>query len=231
MSTEELKNGNDEAKKESSVLNDLKKDLSDQVGDELRKASKKTPLYLKLIIIFIVLGLLGVIGYFTYDKLFVNKGHQLYTVSESTLTDVIEISNLSTLEFTYNAIVTVTTDDEKQSVKYYVAYEGIVTAGIDLSDVDVSIDDKTIQITIPEATIQSVDVNPGTLEYIFQKEKYNTQDVPAEAYKLCKADLERRAKEEEDLLAIAKENAADAISALIEPWISEVSSDYIVEVK
>ena len=231
MTTEEPKKDVNDNGSDSSVMKDLKKDFSDQVGNELRKASKKAPLGVKLLVILVVLGILGGVGYLAYDKLFVNKGHKLDIVSVSTLTDVIEISNLSTLEFTYNAVVSVPTDDEKPTIKYHVKYEGTVTAGIDIEDVDISIDDKNILITIPEATIQNVDINTGTLEYIFEKEKYNTMDVPAEANKICKADLERRAKEEDDLLNIAKENAASAISALIEPWISEVSSEYVVEVR
>ena len=215
----------------SSVLGELKKDFSNQVGEEIKKASKKMPLKKKLIIIFLVLALLLGVGYFAYNKLFVNKGHQVSTISESTLTDVIEVSNLSTLEFTYNAIVTVMTDEEKPTVKYYVSYEGIVNAGIDIEKVDVSIVDNRITITIPDATIQKIYVNSGTLDYIFERNKYNTQDVPSEAYKLCEKDLENRAQNEKELLKVARENAIAAIKALIEPWISQVSSEYIVEVK
>ncbi len=218
----------DNEKISQSVVEDSKQSSA---GNIIRKTSKGLPLKLKLIFGFIILLVVGGAIFFTYDQLFVNKGHRLSTVSSSTLTDVIEISNLSTLEFTYNAVVTVNTDEETPKVKYHVSYEGLVTAGIDIKKVEVSIEDNRILITVPEATIQSVSINPGTLDFIFEKSKYNTQDVPSEAYKLCKQDLERRAQEEEDLLKVAKENAASAISALIEPWIAEVSSDYIVEVR
>ena len=228
---ENIKTGKSEVDNSSSVFGELKKDFSNQVGDEIKKASKKIPLKKKIIFVIIILAVFCATGYFAFDKLFVNKGHQVYTVSQSTLTDVIELSNLSTLEFTYNAVVTAFDDEQNGTVKYYVSYEGIVSAGIDLQKINVSMEDNIITITLPDATIQNVNVDPGTMDFIFSKKKYNTQDVPSEAYKLCKKDLENRAKDETDLLKVAKENAVSAIVALIKPWVMEVSSEYVVEVK
>lgn len=227
----DINQGDGSNKENQSVVKDLRSDFSEQVNEELRKVSKKMPLKTKVaILLAIIIVAIGIL-YFVWDKLFVDKGHNVYTISESTLTDVIETSNLSTLEFTYNAVVTVNTEEEKPKPMYYVAYEGIVTSGIDIENIKVSIVDNTIEISIPNATIQSVDINPGTMEYIFVKEKYNTQNVPSKAYSICKADLEERARKEDDLLKVAKENAKAAINALIEPWVLEVNQNYVVEVK
>lgn len=154
------------------------------------------------------------------------------TITKSTLEQVIEINDLSTLDYTYNAITNVK-DESGNEIKYYVAYEGVVTAGININEVDVSVDEegKIITITMPDAEIQSINVDMGTMEFIFEKDKYETETVSQEAYKACIDDLERRAKEEDTLLSMAKENAVDAMTALITPWIEQIDEEYMVEVK
>ena len=172
------------------------------------------------------------VGGLILPKAFHSNKSQVTTITESSLEKVIAISDLSTLDYTYNSITNVL-DEDGETVKYHVAYEGVVTAGIDFENIDVAIDEdtKTITISVPEANIQNVDVNMGTLEYIFENKKYETETVSQEAYKACRADLEKKATEEDHLLSVAKENAVDAVSALIVPWVEQLDEEYHVEVK
>lgn len=108
-----------------------------------------------------------------------------------------------------------------------------MTAGIDITKINISVDEqnKKILIVVPEAKIQSIDVNMGTMEFIFDKEKYETETVSQEAYKASLDDLEKKANSEKDLLSMAKENAVDAITALITPWVEQIDEQYTVEIK
>ncbi len=157
------------------------------------------------------------------------------TVSEASLERVLEISDLSTMNYTYNAVAEVYPEEYKEGdePKYYVAYEGTVQAGIDMEKISVSVDEKTKAITVilPEAEVQSANVDMGTLEFIFTKKKYETEMVSQEAYKASLSDLEEKANQESELLAMARDNAIDTVNALITPWVKALDAEYTVEVK
>ncbi len=187
----------------------------------------------KLQIMAGILGivLLAVVGVVLYQKMKPKDG-VVTTISKASLEKMIEIDELSTLTYLYNATVPVYKEDS-DTVKYYVAYEGKVTAGVDTSKISVTVDDevKRITIVLPDAQIQGVTVDMGTLDFIFEKDKYHTETVSQEAYQASVADLEKRAGSQESLLSIARENAVHAVEALTAPWISQVRDTYTVEIK
>lgn len=154
------------------------------------------------------------------------------TITESAIKEVFEISELQTADYIYNAVTPVY-DEDGETVKYYVAYEGTVTAGIDFDSIEITVDDdaKKITIIVPDVTIQDTVVNAGTLEYIFEKEKYNDENVFKEAYAKCQEDLDARAASEDKLLTMAKENADQVIEALVSPWVEQIDPDYEIEVR
>lgn len=172
-----------------------------------------------LVIAIIVIGIFGL-----------GKGNGLTTVSESSLREVIEINELSTVEYTYNAIATKYNDDRTKAL-YHVAYEGKVKAGIDFTKTEIDIEkkEKRIRITLPEAEIQGVSIDMAKLDFIFLKDKYETETISKEAYELCLSDLEASAKEQDNLLTVAKENAVSCIEALLDPWLESMGSDYMIE--
>lgn len=95
---------------------------------------------------------------------------EVITISESSVKKVFEISELSTADYTYNAIVRAYAEDET-TIRYYVAYEGKVKAGIDFNNIiiDINNEKKEISITLPDVEFQEKTVNLGTMEYIFKK--------------------------------------------------------------
>ncbi|MCM1498323.1 MAG: DUF4230 domain-containing protein [Clostridium sp.] len=154
------------------------------------------------------------------------------TISAATLEKVFDLSELSTADYTYNAIATAY-DEGGTTVKYYVAYEGIVKAGIDFRQIkfDIHEEEKVINITIPEVAFTEKTVSPGTLEYIFKDKKSETENVYQEAFELCKKDLAERTDKEEDLLQLARENAAAVVEALVTPWVEQIDNEYTVEIQ
>lgn len=154
------------------------------------------------------------------------------TISKASLEKVFEISELSTVDYSYNAVARAYEEDGA-TPKYYVAYEGTVTAGIDFSKIVIDIDEDTkiITITLPESKIQNTTVDFGSMGYIFENKKYETETVSQEAYELCKTDLARRAAKENDLMTLAKENAVTAVEALVDPWVQQIDGEYKVNIK
>ena len=110
------------------------------------------------------------------------------TISKASLEKVFEISELSTVDYSYNAVARAYEEDGV-TPKYYVAYEGTVTAGIDFSKIMIDIDEDTkiITITLPESEIQNTMVDFGSMDYIFENKKYETETISQEAYEMCRA--------------------------------------------
>lgn len=192
---------------------------------------KKRRFHIKIILLIVVVGAV-IVGVSTVkSSMFKQKEGTVSTISQSALQDVLEISELSTVEYTYNAVASAYKEDGK-TLMYRVAYDGKVKAGIDFSKVKIKIDEekKTIHIKIPEVTIQDYIVDEGSLEYIFEKDKYNKATVSAEAYKLCKADLKKKAGKESELKSLARENAISTVSGLIEPWVKQIDDEYVVNI-
>lgn len=199
---------------------------------EERNKKIKKKFYIKksiglLLVLLLAFGILKIY----WPKIRNPRIEDVKTVSKSSLEKILEISDLSTLDYSYNAVVDV--KDENGKVKYNLAYEGEVTSGIDFSKIAIDTDDeeKVIHILIPQAEIQEVRVDTGTMDYIFEKKSFETETVTEEAYKKAIEDLEKRASMDSNLLNMANENALDTVKALIEPWLNELDGEYRMEVE
>lgn len=194
---------------------------------------KKLKFIIKIVIAAVLVAVFCILALFIKKCLFsggsnfveeniIGEEGKVTTVTESTLEEVIKKSQLYTAEYPYNGYVTVY--DEDGSVKYYVAYEGTVKAGIDVTQITVKIDEDTgtIIIQLPEVLVEEPVVDAGTMEFIFKKEKYNTETVAEEAYRYAEEDLANRVKEDADIKACAEESAKAAERAMIEPWVNQI---------
>ena len=189
------------------------------------KKNKKPKIILGIVILIVL-----IIG-FKPGGVFHSSQNKVSTVSKSSLEKVLETSQLTTLQYTYNAIAEVK-KEFFDTIKYHVAYEGTVQAGIDFEDIDIDINEekKLITITLPEVSIQNVIVSAESMEYIFNDDKYESETVASEAYSACVKDLQTRAEKEVQLLQMAKDNARDAVQALIEPWVKQVDEEYTIKI-
>jgi len=161
-----------------------------------------------------------------------NKEAELTVVSEASLREVLEIDELATLEYFYNSVTQVLKEDSDK-VKYYVAYKGNIRYGINFEQMDIKIDEKNKQINVilPEVNLIDCNVDIETLDFIFEKDKYETETVIMEAKDVCEADLKEKASKNTDLKKMAKENAVDTITALLCPWIEQLAEEYEIVVK
>lgn len=166
------------------------------------------------------------------SQFFTGEEGEVSTISKASLDKVFEISELSTADYVYNAVARAYGEDNS-TVKYYVAYEGKVKAGIDFSKIKIDIDHetKTILITIPAIEFQEQTVDPGTLKYIFKDKKSERENIHQEAFELCEKDLKERVSKEKDLAELAEKNAVAVVKGLVEPWVEQIDKEYKVTVQ
>lgn len=114
-------------------------------------------------------------------------------ITTSTLTDAIDISELSTAQFTYNGIAEIYKDADKGKVACHIRYYATVKAGIDMNDVKWKIDDtdKTVTPTLPEIRITANPVDEKKLSFIPSNYKGELNEV----LKVCREDAEQEAME------------------------------------
>ena len=153
-------------------------------------------------------------------------------VTSSRLEKVLKISELSTYKVTYNGVAAVKNDEEE--LLYNVAYEAKVSVGLDMEKIKVEVDEtdkenRKIIVTLPEIEIMDVDVNPGSLDYIFEKKSADTEDVSRTAFPACRADVEEECKSNGVLFELARENAANTVKALAKPLLEQYQ-EYSLEI-
>lgn len=153
-------------------------------------------------------------------------------ISESSLQDIINVSELSTFTAVYNGIAEVKNEKNEKQTDYYVSYEAKVKAGIDFSKVSIECDDKnkSIKITVPDVYITDISVDIASLDYIFLNEKANRTAVSEQALKACEQDVEEESQQQQAIIDLAQENARNVLKALVLPFVEQNSPDYAIEI-
>ena len=153
-------------------------------------------------------------------------------ITVATLEKIIHISELSTYTAVYNGIAKVMNEKKPEKIDYYVAYEAQVKAGIDLDQVQISVDHEKneIVITVPEVRITDMIVNPGTLDYMFVNDKANNESVMEEAFKVCKEDVSQESEGHPAIHDMARQNAINLLTALIQPVVDQFEQKYTLTI-
>lgn len=151
-----------------------------------------------------------------------NKDEKTTIITSSKLEKVLQISDLSTYKVTFNGVSTLVGDDGEQIGN--VAYNAQVSVGMNMEDISVSVEDvddnnKNIVVTLPEIQIVDTDVDPGSLDYMFSKKKYDSDNISISALPQCRQDAEDECNSNEMLFELARENAVNTIKALVDPLL------------
>lgn len=175
-----------------------------------------------LLAVVLALGIWGGV------QLAASKESEAEVITVSTLSKIINISDLSTYRTNYNGVAAAMDEKSPDKVAYYVAYQATVEAGIDFSQTEIAIDDEAqaVVITLPEVTITRTAVDPTTLDYIFVDKKAETPTVSEQAIKLCEADVAKETSNQDGLLKPARQNARNVVEALTRPLIAQSKPDY-----
>ena len=186
--------------------------------------------------IFLIIILFFVI--FMLWRTFVSdsKKKQAFTLTEtsSKLEKVLKISELSTYQVTFNGVANVPADDSQ--LLYHVAYKAKVRIGLDMEKITVSVKEagvndkkKKIIVARPPVEIADVEVDPGSLDYIFIDSSANTPDVSITSLPACKADAQADCQSNKMLFELAQDNAVNTVEALMRPFLTQ-NKDYELEV-
>ena len=142
-------------------------------------------------------------------------------------------SDLATSKMMYRGLVTYTSGNielwDKKS--FQMIYDAEIKAGVDMSEADVSMDGKRIEISLPAATIQDVSIDPDSIKIYDQKysllnwaDRSDTSAAMSEA----KADA-REAAEKSDMAG----QAAPQARAIVKQMFAVIDGQdgYEVDVK
>ncbi len=183
-----------------------------------------------------VLGAIGVVvvlGVFLWTSYVKKKTEKAEVVTVSTLQKIINVSQLSTFTAVYNGIAKVMNENKPEEIDYYVSYEAKINAGIDFEKVEIELDEKTkiIYLTIPEVYITDINVDIGSMDFIFYNEDANKSTISQAAYKACEADVQQESKKQESILELARQNAENILTALIDPILEQMSPEFSLVVE
>ncbi len=114
---------------------------------------------------------------------------------------------------------------------YLISYDGVVTAGIDITAVDVQKDDeqKRILVILPEPEILSVDIDPESFQLYSEKEGLGNP-VSVTDYNQSLVEMERTARQkaaDRGILTRASENAQKLVGQLVSGLVD--TSEYTVD--
>ncbi len=154
-------------------------------------------------------------------------------ITVSTLEKIIHVSELSAFTEVYNGIAQVMNKEKPEEIDYYVSYEAKVNVGIDLEKITIAVDnaEKLVTITIPEVYITDLNVDIGSMDYIFVNDKANTALISQEAFQACEADVRTESQQQKEIFELAAQNAENIITALTRPIIEQLDAEYVLVIE
>lgn len=144
-------------------------------------------------------------------------------------------SDLTTARLDYRGLIRYSEGDIKYLTQksFSMIYDATITAGIDLSQAEVTLDGTSIKVVLPQPTIQSIVIDPDSLEFYDEQaalfnwtEKQDTQKAMAYA----KEDASAKA-EQVDLLTQACEQAESVVTNLLLPFTEDSKTSYTITVE
>lgn len=141
-----------------------------------------------------------------------------------------QISQLATIRYSYTNMGQFENSNEFYGIKlpfttksFIVAYDGTITAGVDLTQAKVTVTDQKVTIALPAPQILSHEVDPNSLE-VFDETTSIFNPITIEDYTGFQADQQGVMEEKAiqgGLLTQAKDQAETAIGGLITPLLQE----------
>lgn len=142
-------------------------------------------------------------------------------------------SDLATSKMMYRGLVTYTSGNielwDKKS--FQMIYDAEIKAGVDMSEADVSMDGKKIEILLPAATIQDVSIDPDSIKIYDQKYSllnWSDRSDTSAAMSEAKADA-REAAEKSDMAGQADTQARAIVKQMFA--VIDGQDGYEVDVK
>ncbi|MBY4796945.1 DUF4230 domain-containing protein [Collinsella sp. AGMB00827] len=183
------------------------------------------------LLIIIVLGIaLGALGVLAIQRVTT----PVVRLSATTVQEQISrASELATARLSYRGLVTYEQGDLPFITKkgFTMIYDADVRAGVDLTKAEVKQDGKSISVALPAATMQSISIDPHSIQFFDEKfALFNWQNRAdaAEALKIASSDAEAKV-DASALIETSNDQAIVTVKSLLEPFV--LAGDYTVDVK
>ncbi len=171
---------------------------------------KYRKLILPLLLAALVIGGACFLRFGVLDR----KGEATINIS-STLTEAVDLAELSTAEFRYRGIADIYRDEEKKQVLCRVCYSAVVKAGIDMKKIrfDVDADNRVVTAGLPEIDLKVTIIDETSMALL-----PSDADVGIDRMlKASKEDAESEARKSGQLLNTARENLQATVEGLLYP--------------
>ncbi|MCH4184141.1 MAG: DUF4230 domain-containing protein [Eggerthellaceae bacterium] len=178
---------------------------------------------IKWIVILIIAIALFVGGYMCGVN--VNQSKQPTITSTAIQTELTECSDLATDQLNYRGLIhyasgSIPLIDQKE---FNMVYNATVKAGVDLSQTTVTVEGKTITVTLPQASIQSISIDPDSIEFYdqsFALTNWDNKMDTAQALSAAKDDVHDKV-DQTTMLETAENHADDVVQNLLAPFTNE----------
>ncbi|MCM1328746.1 MAG: DUF4230 domain-containing protein [Ruminococcus sp.] len=139
------------------------------------------------------------------------------------------IGRLAAVECSYNGMITATEGNypvltQKGYTMYYI---GTVTAGIDVEQIKIDINENDVTVTVPKAEIQSINVDPNSITFAdIKKAVFNWSDITdgIDGVKIAEQEINKQATED-DILSQADEQTKVIIQGLLEDIVKKAEGE------
>ena len=162
-----------------------------------------------------------VFGISVFSKLQKFRCYKNEYSSTASLDEINEIDELHMMRYPYKGIAIRVQEVEKKGRKekkvlYKVAYKGWATIGSE-KNMTFERDDsaKRILVHIPDPEIIDYKVEFKSMDYIFEKRRYETETVSADSYKLCLDHMKEKIYCDAALMKRAKKNTSNTVKGYI----------------
>lgn len=198
--------------------------------EEVKKISSKNRILLVAIAGLIVLLALVFVTFLLPKG--TAKQDKTSIITTAALQKIVNESELSTSTAIYNGVAEVYNEKKTDKIDCYVAYNAKVSAGIDFGKIRIEVNEtnRIVNITLPEVHITNIDVDVESMDFIFNNEKANTSTFTAKALKACEDDVKKESSEQPAILDLAKQNAVNAVTAWVKPFIEDMDNTYMLVV-
>lgn len=217
-----------------------KENLSEMSSETQKEGFNIAELFIKLLNTRAIAVATSIVALVIVGSIILNSFHKGPTVTTETVVSLKEMvlrSDLRTLEVPYNTICKVLEDKKKETdpdkVKYYTAYEGTVTFGIDFTGIELEndLEKKVIRCTLPEVKVVKSNVDVNSISTIYVDEKYKKENNLSKRRLECSKDLQEKIKSEENVNDMAITSTKRTIENLIMPIVKKIDRSYTIEWK
>lgn len=189
----------------------------------------------KLLVIISITCILSLIGVGVLAAQLMNKNKEPKVTASSISQRLTALSELATSQLEYRGIIRYEEGDitfiNKKS--YTMLYDAKIKAGIDLSTAVINIKGDVVEVTLPEAKILDININPDTLEFYDEKNSLfnwdNKQDAVT-ALQLAHEDADKKIDQVE-LLNTASSQAKLVIQHILLPAVGSKGESYEIVFK